>query len=234
MNIRQWLKDIGIGILNLCESMAELHRKRMETLTPCRRCTEDYLYKELRPSSSFLWAYGESSPYKQMLNRMLLKEIRYPHRYCPACWEIIYQAINKKCEEEYRLTILLCEEARLVRTHNERARQQGRESTLTITEWSKTLDHYEWRCAYCGGPYEELDHWIPLDGAGGTTANNCVPSCRSCNRRKGTRHPDTIMGQESSLSPGAHRRIQAEMEALHGNGVTTFLPPIFSAKQQES
>ncbi len=187
----------------------------MEAPTPCQQCQQVYLYKELRPRF-FSWVYTASSPYEQMLRRML-SEAGRPHSYCPACWEIIYQTIRKKCDGEYRLIVLLPGEARLVEKHNDRARSYGGEATLTLPQWAKTLDHYDWRCAYCGGPYQELEHWIPLDGGGGTTAINCVPSCRSCNRRKGTRHPHEIMEVESSLSPSVHRRIQAEMEALHGN-----------------
>ncbi|GHO76469.1 hypothetical protein KSD_42400 [Ktedonobacter sp. SOSP1-85] len=97
----------------------------------------------------------------------------------------------------------------------------GREATLTIVQWIATLDLYDWKCAYCGGPYEALEHQRPLVAPdGGTTALNCVPSCQSCNLRKGIRHPDEIMRKETSLSPEAHRRIQAEMKALHGQNTS--------------
>src|SRR5260221_12478872 len=34
-----------------------------------------------------------------------------------------------------------------VEIHNDRARQMGREASLTITQWLTTLNHYDWRCA---------------------------------------------------------------------------------------
>jgi 5-methylcytosine-specific restriction endonuclease McrA len=40
------------------------------------------------------------------------------------------------------------------------------------------------RCAYCGGPFEEVDHAIPLARGGIHCLANLRPACRSCNRRK--------------------------------------------------
>lgn len=42
-------------------------------------------------------------------------------------------------------------------------------------------------CSYCGGPFEEVEHSIPLDRGGTNWAANLRPSCRRCNRRKGTK-----------------------------------------------
>ena len=208
MTIRESLKQLGLGILAFCENMAEVHRRVMETLTPCCQCQEQYLYKELLPRTS--WTFSQSP-----LNEWIGQRIGYrSHRYCQNCWEVLVQ----HSEEEYRLAVFSKREYERVETHNERARQLGREATLTITQWMATLNFYGWRCAYCHGPYEALEHRKPLVALdGGTTAINCVPSCQSCNSRKGTRHPDEIMQKETSLSPEAHRRIRVEMEALHGN-----------------
>lgn len=72
-----------------------------------------------------------------------------------------------------------------------RANKCKANATLTLRQWRATLDHFGSRCAYCGGIYKAMEHFIPLPLAG-TTANNCVPSCPSCNSRKGDRHPDTL------------------------------------------
>jgi len=208
MIIREFFKEVGLNIVAFIDRMAEAHQRMMETPTLCRQCQEQYLYKELLPPMSWTWS---QSP----LNEWIRQRKGYrSHRYCPVCWEALY----KEYEQEYRLATFYKREYERVETHNERARQRGREATLTITQWLATLNLYGWCCAYCQGPYEALDHHRPLIAPdGGTTAINCVPSCQSCNSRKGTRHPDEIMQKETSLSPRAHKRIQAEMEALHGN-----------------
>lgn len=67
--------------------------------------------------------------------------------------------------------------------HNYRARRYGKPGTLTLVEWVGTLDYFYWRCAYCGGPYEVLEHFDAVE-LKGTTKQNCYPACRSCNSRK--------------------------------------------------
>ncbi len=39
-------------------------------------------------------------------------------------------------------------------------------------------------CAYCGGPYEHLDHTIPLSRGGPHCPANLRPTCASCNLHK--------------------------------------------------
>lgn len=73
-----------------------------------------------------------------------------------------------------------------------RARKAGTPATLTLGEWIATLKRYNYHCAYCQtGPYEVIEHYIPLTcGKGGTTKENCVPACRSCNSKKNNEHPE--------------------------------------------
>lgn len=69
-----------------------------------------------------------------------------------------------------------------------RARRAGQPATLTVDQWIEILDRYNWRCAYCGKRlYEVLEHKTPISKGGGTTAENCVPACASCNIGKGNR-----------------------------------------------
>jgi hypothetical protein len=42
-------------------------------------------------------------------------------------------------------------------------------------------------CAYCLAPAEEWDHVVPLVDGGLTNLENCVPACRVCNARKGSK-----------------------------------------------
>ena len=76
------------------------------------------------------------------------------------------------------------DEAKRVASHVHRAQRQNLGATLTVKQWLDTLNQYLWRCAYCGGPFECLEHLVPEQLGGPTTAQNCYPACRACNRRK--------------------------------------------------
>jgi 5-methylcytosine-specific restriction endonuclease McrA len=225
MNIRQALKNAWDGFLDLCNSLAEAHRRQMETPTPCCGCQEVYLYQDLRPTHSAQLAEHQNSFSLREFGKTLGYKLEWvhPHSYCSTCWKPLQEErarvraiISEEYARQQRLAERYPRESKLVEKHNKRALLAGGEASLTIGHWLITLEHYKWRCAYCGGLYDELEHWVPIDRGGGTTAKNCVPACQSCNRRKGALHPDEIIANEWSLSPATHRRIEAEMEKLHG------------------
>lgn len=67
-------------------------------------------------------------------------------------------------------------------------------ATLTVKEWLETLNFFEWKCAYCRkAPYTDLEHFIPITLEGGTTKDNCIPTCHRCNMLKDNLHPDHVM-----------------------------------------
>jgi hypothetical protein len=68
-----------------------------------------------------------------------------------------------------------------------RAKARRLEATLTYEEWDATLAFFCNRCAYCRGLWWMVDHVTPLERGGGTTHDNCLPACGSCNRYKGQR-----------------------------------------------
>ncbi|GLV61198.1 hypothetical protein KDH_80140 [Dictyobacter sp. S3.2.2.5] len=77
-----------------------------------------------------------------------------------------------------------------VKSQCARAKDQGLPATLTVSQWCNTLKAFYGLCAYCRKkPGIVIEHYIPLTSGGGTTADNCVPSCFSCNSRKGNKHP---------------------------------------------
>ena len=80
-------------------------------------------------------------------------------------------------------------EGRRLSRHASRSRVMGREATLSLEEWIATLDLFNWSCAYCGGPFEIMEHLIPDYYGGGTTRENCYPACRSCNQQKANIDP---------------------------------------------
>jgi 5-methylcytosine-specific restriction endonuclease McrA len=70
------------------------------------------------------------------------------------------------------------------------ARKHDLPATLTMKEWLETLDYFDWSCAYCGHkPFVILEHFVPISKRGGTTKNNCVPACYSCNMLKKDKNP---------------------------------------------
>lgn len=68
-----------------------------------------------------------------------------------------------------------------------RARLAGLPAELTATEWAETLETFNRCCAYCLAPLGRVtkDHFRPIARGGGHTVDNVVPSCQSCNSRKG-------------------------------------------------
>lgn len=105
---------------------------------------------------------------------------------------------------------VLAREALRVETHNERARELALPATLTTEEWIRTLNHFQWACAYCSEPYEVLEHFIPLSLQGETSALNCLPSCLLCNARKHDAHP----GMLSWVAPSSLLYIRSYFAAI--------------------
>lgn len=96
--------------------------------------------------------------------------------YCNSCIEDLRVAeliIKWSKKEEYR-----------VNNNNTRTKDIGLTGNLSLEQWFSILRKYQYKCAYCGDDYSELDHVIPVSKGGGTSADNVVPTCRKCNARK--------------------------------------------------
>ncbi|HZE38548.1 MAG TPA: HNH endonuclease [Stackebrandtia sp.] len=59
-----------------------------------------------------------------------------------------------------------------------------------------------WKCAYCGGPAETIDHVMPRSRGGGHIWENVVASCARCNHKKSDRTPGE-MGWRLASAPKA-------------------------------
>ena len=67
-------------------------------------------------------------------------------------------------------------------------------SDLSKEQWEQILEHFEYRCAYCGKSEAEAgvlhkEHVIPASRGGGLTFSNIVPSCPTCNSKKHDKTP---------------------------------------------
>jgi 5-methylcytosine-specific restriction endonuclease McrA len=88
---------------------------------------------------------------------------------------------------------------KLVIQHRYYARKRGLPDTLTVEQWIACLEYFNYRCAVCGNQMRDLfetikphqDHWIPLASPEclGTTADNMICLCSSCNLSKGAKLP---------------------------------------------
>jgi len=97
-----------------------------------------------------------------------------------------------------------CEERRL-KAARARSQRTGRQATLTLNDWLKTIAAFSGKCAYCmTAEFDTLDHLIPeACPVYGTIAGNCVPACKACNGSKGPSTP----GFWSKRFVGARDRI---------------------------
>lgn len=103
----------------------------------------------------------------------------------------LFRDLRAKTQQQHEISLARkykTESARVM-YHNKRAEEFGSPATLTLTQWIQTLEHFDWKCAYCQGKYTVLEHYVPLGYEEGTVWTNCVPACHSCNSAKGPYHP---------------------------------------------
>ena len=67
---------------------------------------------------------------------------------------------------------------------NRRARKLAAPGYATAEQIIARVEYYGRRCYMCGGPYEHLDHVIPIARGGSNWPANLRPSCAPCNMRK--------------------------------------------------
>lgn len=83
----------------------------------------------------------------------------------------------------YRAT----ERGRLVHnTSNSQRRARG-VGQATTEQVAARMAYFGNKCAYCGGPFEHVDHVKPLSKGGSQWPSNLRPACRPCNLSKGTK-----------------------------------------------
>lgn len=113
-----------------------------------------------------------------------------PPQRCLHCQQVFYAPQHAFYCPDCAAEQLKREKSRL-QTQQLRAQTKGLPATLTLEDWLQTLADFGGLCAYCQErPFEHLEHFIPVDAGGGTTADNCIPACGKCNWSKGTADPD--------------------------------------------
>lgn len=98
---------------------------------------------------------------------------------------------------------------RLCAKHAEEPTRDARRSALYRVR-PEVFDSWEERelfaCAYCGHPFEELDHIVPRALEGTDDIENLVPACASCNSMKADRPFFDFI--EGVLAPKAAERLR--------------------------
>lgn len=57
-------------------------------------------------------------------------------------------------------------------------------------DYRERFEAYGWKCAWCNGPFETVDHYRALSRGGTNHPSNIIPSCRSCNSSRKARTPE--------------------------------------------
>lgn len=114
--------------------------------------------------------------------------------YCRPCWRDYYRAhrrekpwIHRAAHKKHWETSEYRKVAKRMRAKIQMARKRG---ALGQPHAKDMIEHFKKlgnRCFYCPGPFEEVDHVIPIKRGGTNELSNLVPSCRRCNRLKSDR-----------------------------------------------
>ncbi len=107
------------------------------------------------------------------------------------------------------------------------ARQRGLPADLSMSEWLRTVDDFGGKCAYCGELAGTIDHFIAMHHGGGTTVDNCVPSCEMCNRSKGGMLPDQVQ----TISHEVIERVRTYLQ--YRKGPRSDMPTSSSTRKKE-
>jgi 5-methylcytosine-specific restriction endonuclease McrA len=96
-----------------------------------------------------------------------------------------YRALNPEARAEWGR----CNPEKIAAIrHRRRARiaNNGAEPYDILAVYEET----DFRCAYCAGPIEHLDHIVPIARGGTDTRDNVTGACALCNQTKGDTLPD--------------------------------------------
>lgn len=80
--------------------------------------------------------------------------------------------------------------------------------SLSLDAWGAIVHFYWRRCAYCGGPYEIIDHFLPRSQGGTTWVGNVVPACFACWSAKG----DHCRPDDKIIPPEVMERIASDLQ----------------------
>jgi 5-methylcytosine-specific restriction endonuclease McrA len=86
----------------------------------------------------------------------------------------------------------------VLKTERHRARKVNAPGVCTAEQLEARVAYYGHKCAYCGGPFEGIDHVVPLARGGSNWPANLRPACLYCNSSKG----DRLLSEWAGPPPG--------------------------------
>lgn len=102
------------------------------------------------------------------------------------CWPLCRDCKNARQRESARVA----RHRRWERDYRLRAASCGRVPKVESFTAAELVAKWGNECIYCGGAFEELDHYIPIAAGGDHSLLNCRPSCNHCNTAKADLVPD--------------------------------------------
>jgi HNH endonuclease len=87
--------------------------------------------------------------------------------------------------------------------HRRRARSYGLQPVTETVTPDQLIAQWGNGCHYCEGPFEVIDHRIPVAAGGHHTVLNVVPCCRPCNEKKRV-HSDLPMIRDFRQGQNGH------------------------------
>lgn len=180
----------------------------------CKVCMRaNYREKRSKDPDTFR-NYGRKSYYKNRETR--LASIREKREADPERWRDAKRrfmerhpdkarAISKRSYEKHKEK-RLAKQREYGRAHRhvkamQCARRRAKINELPI-DWTRedrwsAVEYFNYTCAYCGSQFQDLfgdvvihfDHYIPVSAGGGTTFDNMLPTCNTCNLSKSSLDP---------------------------------------------
>lgn len=190
-NNRQWREANREKDL---ERQREYYRANRENLLEQKRqyyqITRDRaLEKNRRYYRSHLKKLIEYARQYHQANRKKILERNYQYR----------QTNRERLNESSRLWSQANPEKRRINANRRRARKKQLPDTFTHEQWQECLEYWNGCCTVCGNQLRNLfgdvvphaDHWIPLaiPDCPGTSADNMICLCSSCNSSKNSSNP---------------------------------------------
>ena len=103
-------------------------------------------------------------------------------------------------------------------TARSRTHQRRLPATLNIAGWNYIVTFFDNRCAYCGDPWEQIEHATAICRGGGTTLANCLPACERCNSMKHQHSLEYLLAKD--LWPHQTARLEHALTWLQNHGRT--------------
>ena len=111
---------------------------------------------------------------------------------------------------------------------HKKTRQARLLSILTQEQWQGTIAFFNGLCAYCTiGDWLFIEHVTPISRGGGTTIDNCLPACKSCNSAKKERSIEECLAID--LWPHRTARLERALGWLQQNGRAAINPDLAEA-----